>query len=391
MPKKLSFSTLAALPGLLTKLIAGEEISSNGKLSISALPISENFTLTPNPDSTTELNRIANALERIAEVLEREKPLSSADDSWLSLLNAPLTVPCNLSIPNYYKNDISLTIYTKPPQAKSAEKQILSKPKLEPAAIPSNQPIPVPASATLTSNPNILYRYLNELGINPVEATSLTLDKQLVQDKLDALASYLGKNFTECQDLYNLLKKNMVAPRKPFAYSLKGATSVKNGIIQEFCRLLKEADLLEYYTYQPKPDYNFELLASGKEQKYLSGSWVENCVKVEVAHLFSQNKQPYELLPNLQIVFQDNSKTELDLFFSFGKRIFCIETKMRPTSAQLKKYLNTIKPLKLDSKAILIVVVDKSEEECQKLSKEAAGVKVIRLENLQSNLLSLVK
>lgn len=378
MSKKLSLSTLAALPGLLTKIISGAEISSTGQLSIPTLSTSDTTILTPNLDSTLDFNRIANALERIAEVLEKQKPLSSTDNSWISLLNAPLAIPRNLSIPKYNKDDISLNVQAKPAQDISIPQRNLSEPMAETTII-------------LPSNQTILYKYLSERGISLVEAKLLTPDKQIMQTKLDALASYLGKNFTECQDLYNLLKKNMVAPRKSFAYNLKGATSIKNGIIQEFCRLLKEADLLEYYTYQPKPDYNFELKASGKEQKYLNGSWLENCVKLEIADLFAQSKQLYEALPNLQIVFQDNSKTELDLLFCLGKQIFCIETKMRPSSAQLKKYLNTIKPLKLDSKAVLVVVVDKSEEECQKLSKESAGVKVIRLENLASTLLSLVK
>jgi hypothetical protein len=179
----------------------------------------------------------------------------------------------------------------------------------------------------------------------------------------------------------------MVAPRKAFDFSLKGATATQNNRVQKFCRFLKEAELLEECTYQPKPEYNFKLKPTGKEQKYLSGAWLENYVKQEVARLAQpfvlKSGQPYEVQPNLEISFKDNSKAELDLLFAVGQRVYCVEAKTHSSPKIIQTSLNRIEGLGLDKRAILIVVTDKSEEECLKLSQVLGNIRIACLPTLE--------
>jgi hypothetical protein len=152
---------------------------------------------------------------------------------------------------------------------------------------------------------------------------------------------------------------------------------------------------MEEFTYQGKPDFNIQLKASGKEQKFLSGAWLEYYVKSEVDKIVKpyaeQTQQLYEVLPNLEIIFKDNSKAELDLLFALGPSIYCVEAKTRPGLANLKTFQNKIKPLGLETKSVMVVVLDKSEEECLKLSKALGNMPIIRLDRLEETLKDLLK
>jgi hypothetical protein len=350
--------------------------------------------LNPAASETTspELMRIATALERIATALE-ELTAANADISAIS----PKAEIDWITLPDA-EQPSALQVSEKTPPAIAVPKPPLVNPALNDstagkAITPAE--VQAPTLPIVAPENSVLRTYLNKRGITIQEQKeNPTPQKQAYQAKLDQLAFYLGQNFTDCQALYKAVKSNMLAPRQSFDYSLKGATADQNKLIREFCRLLKEAELLEEYAYQGKPEFTIQLKATGKEQKYLSGAWLENYVRQEVARIAQAYLQPdrrYEALSNPRIIFKDGSKGELDLFFALGQQIFCIETKMRPGQSDLTAYLERIKPLTLARKAILIVVVDKSQEECQKLSQALGKVQVIQLASLEPTLHFLLK
>ncbi|HEX2914494.1 MAG TPA: hypothetical protein VH186_27080 [Chloroflexia bacterium] len=434
------FPPQATLFKLLNKAVRQDlnlPVSATGNQSQSGASQSDpENTETPN----SELARIATALERIAASLEKlsgeQRDLSNEtghDDGWITLpdSNLPLSkesssdtkplLPLKIeqpatskpaSQPNSPANNAALAapIKTEPQasQPKAKVPAINSKPaakspdpasKVQADAKSGKTPAPQAgkqsAPPMTTANNSVLLKYLKECDITIQERKKkISPQEQAYLDKLDKLALHLGKNFTECQELYQELKKNIVAPRNSFTYSLKGFSAEQNNKVQNFCRLLKEAELLEEYSYQKKPEYTVRLKASGKEQKYLCGAWLEHYVKQEVARIvksYGNTKLRYEALANLEIIFKDTSKAELDLFFALGQEVFCVETKMRPSQAELENFLTRIKPLKLDNQALLIVVADKPEEDCQKLSQALGNVQIIRLANLEQSLTVLLK
>jgi hypothetical protein len=341
MPKKIK---LAALNGLLE--------------AINKPPANQNLS---------ELTRIAEALERIATALEKLTETQSYEDknSWITLPDfEPVTVN---SSPVHLNGTASVEVV--PPQ---------------PVAAKAVSGVPPAEKET------VLLKYLKERGIT-IEETKTKPDPQ-TEAKFDKIALHLGQNFAACEELYKLLKRNMVAPRSAFNYSLKGATQGQNQVVREFCRLLKDAGLLESMTYQGTPEYNLNLKASGKEQKYLSGSWLEYYVKQEVERLAQlYSGQPYTGLPNLKVVFKTGVKAELDLLFALGQTVFCVEAKLRPTLADLKAHVEKIRPLQLKHKQILIIVVDKTDEQCVELTSALGNVQIVRLANFEAHLSSLLR
>jgi hypothetical protein len=364
MPKKLILSplaleTLSALLGNISDQNGNLTVSKEGKPSQVALPEAELKIASSN---SRELHRIANALERIATSLEK------------LTFEPPILKPGQ----NGYSKAVDLPV-------------VLAKPSAQTS--PTATQLVQPQSATTSSNEhNVLLDYLKERGINVQEPTKKP--DPLYQAKLEKLALFMGQNLMACQELYKLLKHYMIAPRTVFSYSLVGATPDQNKLVRDFCTLLKEADLLEVYTYQGKPDYDIQLKSTGKEQKYLTGAWLEVYVKLEVKRLLqpyaAQSKQLYKALPNLHVVFKDATKAELDLFFAVGKAVFCIETKMRPNLVDLQTYLKKVKPLGLPNQNILIVIADKSAEECLEMTQALNGVQITRLGELEKALKSLI-
>jgi len=327
----------------------------------------------------SELGRIADALERIATALEK---LTSEEKAPFSKTNQNNK---NAQIPQI----IAPSTPTKPA---NLPKNKPVNPTIPKTKLPNNNKTPkLPTSTEI----GVLHKYLEKQGITVQKPKKkVTPEKMAYQVKLEELALFLGQNFATCKDLYRLLKVNMLAPRKPFSYSLIGASAEQNKLIRQFCQLLKDADFLEEFNYRGKPEFDIQLKASGKEQKFLSGAWLEYYVKFELDRIVkpyaAKTGQPYEALPNLQIIFKDKTKAELDLFFALGESIFCLEAKTQPVLANLKTWLNRVKPMGLENKAIMIVTLDKSEKECRKLGQELGNITIARLDNLEPTIHSLL-
>ena len=352
-------------------------------------PLEQAPTITEEP-SSPELQRIAIALERMATALEKltDNPKSieqqnHTEDAWITLPLASL---------NHHSSTNTRPLAAVEPVPKPTT-------TLSPTVEPPPASVAIATPDTPTSNPqpvqiteeSVILTYLKNRGIT----VNLTKPQEpSYQEKLERVAFHLGQNYTICKELYQQIRSNLTKPGKLFTYSLKGATIKPNIMVREFCRLLQEAELTEETSYQGAPEYNIQLRTTGKEQKFLCGSWLEYYAKLEIARIvrsyITNTGQLYEALPNLKITFQDNRATELDLLFAVGMQVFCVEAKMRPSQADLTKYLDRIKSLELDKKALLILVADKTEEECQQLSQALGNVTIARFDCLEEKIASML-
>ncbi len=368
------------------------------------------------PAPLSEISRIAAALERIASALEKLNveselnstqvyPNSNPENYWITLPDNDQTQMAKASFiaPLVAKEKAPVS----PPPAKLSPTPEPVKPKISLTTLPNLTPTrpnaPLPAvnglnRAVLAGNNSpgsVLHNYLNEQGISVQEAKKNdSPQEQAYQDKLVNLALYLGQNFSECKELYYMLKGSLITPNSTFSYGLKNFSAENKKKVRFFCHLLKGAGLLEVYLNQGTPECLIQLKTAGKEQKYLSGSWLEYYVKQEVARIarryHTQYSLSYEARSNLEIVFKDSSKTELDLFFALGQKVFCAEAKIRPNKAQLEAFLNRIKPLKLDHNSLLVVVADKTEKDCLELSQALGNLRIARLDNLEQSLTAML-
>ena len=383
MPGKPGSTLLANLAKTLNKL-TGQGLTESLPTSVSS----------PNqlpglPESDDDLHRLVEALERIATALEKlttDSPSAETEpeDYWITLSNVSLpqkTIPVNTQSPIQPNKTVAKKITT--PSQPTANKSPI-KPPVKPVTTNGTNSTPLKAPPKNT----VLFNYLKQHNITLQEPKKLTSQQQSYVAKLEKIALILGRNFEICHELYNLLKKNLVIPHNTFTYSLAGATPEQKQIIRQFCQLLKNAQLLETFSYQGKPDFKIELKATGAELNYVEGVWLEKYIKQEMERIvqayLTQPGMLYEALPNPKIVFSDSSNTELDLFFALGKRVFCVEAKMKPNAKDLTDYLSRITPLKLNPKQMLIVAADISEGDCKQLTGEL-GASVIGINNFEQD------
>lgn len=320
------------------------------------------------PTLTPELKRIANALERIAASLEKLAPVSPT---------APLqngTVKTETKVVTTQQN------ITNPPKNGA----------ISPATkVATTQQNPAAKPAPILAEPIVLRQYL--------EKHNITLDKSKTETdpKLERLAVYLGHNYAACEELYNLLKRNLNAPQEAFSYSLKEIVPAHKKIIRQFCHLLKVAGLLEEYSYHGSPDFKVQIKASGTEKKFINGAWLESSVRHEIVRIvepYGENsKQQFKIWSNVEITCKDGAKRELDVLFALGKKVYCVEAKLKPDKEELEEWVKRVKPLGLENKFLLVVAADKSIEECQKLRQTLGNVAITGLDNLEQTLLELVK
>jgi hypothetical protein len=335
------------------------------------------------PQTAADLNRIANALERIASSLEK-------------LTGEPKNNPV-ITPPQSPENKV-IQLESKNAQVKAP---VLVK-AITPATTNAVKPgiIEKVQLQTISSQDSVLDKYLKkkEIAVLAQKKQAFTPEKDEILDKL---ALHLGKNFTECKKLYLSLKAN--STNDSISYSLYGATAKENTKIRKFCSLLEGVNLLEDFEYLGSPVFSLQfkpINITNHYKNFIDGKWLERFLKQEVQRIIPllSPKLEHEVRSNLHIQFKNSPasetnspSTELDLLFSAGQHIFCIEAKTKARISNLESHLNKINPLGLPKQNILIVAAENSMEEHQELSQALNGINVVGLSNFEEALTTMIK
>lgn len=330
------------------------------------------LTSKSSTDNSTDLSRIAQALERIATSLEKltGSNIKTNEDNQVS---SGVKTSNSVAEPGPSKI-VTLTEKAKPtnPEKGSIEKNRFTSP-----------------APLIKQGP--LENYLAARGFRIISQNKVAKDQER-ENKLNQLASYMGQHFEEIVIFYQHLKQKAHAPYDGFTYSVKELAPNKQASIKNLCKKLKEVSLLEKLEFNGTSGEIIELKVAKKSQNYLTGEWFERYIEQKVKHILKKHcpaNFPRRYQPNIKICSKDGLAIELDFLFALKQQIFCIETKTNTHLQELRNYLKRIEPLKLENR-ILIVVTEKSNQECQQLSQALNGTKVVGLDNFEEALIALI-
>jgi hypothetical protein len=140
--------------------------------------------------------------------------------------------------------------------------------------------------------------------------------------------------------------------------------------ITRFCRDLYEYSFVAKYFYQKQEKIvRLTLQTSPKIVNFFNGEWMEWFVFMKLLDFFREKQLAAACLRNLSVIFQNEDKHELDVFFLINNEIpLCIECKTGEFRKDIEKYSVLRERLKLDETQFLICVIGLSEKQTQGLS-----------------------
>ena len=160
----------------------------------------------------------------------------------------------------------------------------------------------------------------------------------------------------------------------------KGYTSVKITLnkksqkdiqtITRFCKDLYEYSFVAKYFYQKQEKIiRLTLQTSPKIVHFFNGEWMEWFVFMKLLDFFREKQVPVACLRNLSIIFPNEDRHELDVFFLINNTTpLCIECKTGEFRQDIEKYSVLRKRLKLNETQFLMCVMGLSEKQTQGMS-----------------------
>ncbi|MCI5210069.1 MAG: DUF1887 family protein [Candidatus Electrothrix sp. ATG2] len=141
-------------------------------------------------------------------------------------------------------------------------------------------------------------------------------------------------------------------------------------VITRFCKDLYDYSFVAKYFYQKQEKIvRLTLQTSPKIVNFFNGEWMEWFVFMKLLDFFREKQVSVSCLRNLSVMFQNEDRHELDVFFLINGTIpLCIECKTGEFRKDIEKYSVLRERLKLDEAQFLICVVGLSEKQTQGLS-----------------------
>lgn len=262
-----------------------------------------------NEEELQVLKRIAIALEKIADNLEKEKPKSS--------LNLESEITDNETEPEEYiypfkKEEISV---------------------------------------------NHLIDKLEEKGIS----VKTYVDREEENTSLDNISKFMGTRYNDIKKVYETMKRFLNRPHG-FTLDLKNSTQNEITASCQLCTDLYNIAFLSDYRYDKSPKFFIHVTPNKIPIaiNFLTGHWLEIFIRKTVQDTIFSIPADIEFtyLINPQIILPNGNDFELDVVFLINDEIYWIEGKTGNYQHYINKYSEVANLLDIDKNHSFMVLTD---------------------------------
>jgi hypothetical protein len=200
---------------------------------------------------------------------------------------------------------------------------------------------------------------------------------------LDKIALFIGKRYLFVKDLLMNVKRSLNTGRV-FRMDLRNYSQEEIASITQLCSNLHQIAFLQEYKYFKSPDYI--LLASPnripKVINFFTGGWLERYIKNTIIEIISSCPEnlSYSYLMNPQIILPNGDDFELDLIFRIEDEFFWFEAKTGDYQRYVEKYSRIAKILKLDNDHAYMILTDITKDGAQAL-RTLFHMNVVRIDD----------
>ncbi len=299
-----------------------------------------------NPELASLLARIATALERIANAVDKSAATDANGEG------------------DTLQNDCS------------------TKTSLPVAGCTAAKPLVSPQSTCNTSIAN----FLADRGIK----VNAVPQAEAADDVLNSLAKRLGEDYDALRALHSNIKRNM-QHGGTFTLSLKECAADDISRVCQYGHTLHEHAFLEDFRY-----VRSQRLISAKTticpmaQNFFAGKWLERYVLLLVQEAVEEVAEisDFQYLLNPKVVLPNGNDFELDLVFQVHDSFFWIEAKSANYQQHIQKYANIVQIMKLDAKHSILVLPD---TEIARQLTALYNITVLPMSQMKESLITTIK
>jgi predicted RNase H-like HicB family nuclease len=209
--------------------------------------------------------------------------------------------------------------------------------------------------------------YLAEVGLQL--KPSLPPSNDAEEKALERLAGFMGERYSAFEGLYARLKSAAARGGADFQYSLSALSQQDIGTNTQICLWMKEAGLLEKYTYSSKQRRIYARPSKeGKHQGFLTGGWFERYVRQRVQLSLRRRNIAHDLEANPLILYPNGDRFEVDLLVRTPNRFVLVECKTGEFDEALDRHQRIASDLRIPAKQVLYVLLGIPEPVLDELS-----------------------
>lgn len=216
--------------------------------------------------------------------------------------------------------------------------------------------------------------YLAEVGLQL--QLSRNGGPEAEEKALDRISGFMGERFVSIEGLYDKLKTAATKSGSAkggveFQYSLKSSSQQDIGNTTQLCVLLKDAGVLQSYTYSNAQRRVYAKLSTeGRFQNFVTGGWLERFVKQETSMALKRRNLQHDLLYNALIVYPNGDKFEVDLLVRTLNMFMMVECKTGNYEEALDRHVRMAQDLRIPPKQVLYVLLGVDEKVLDELARQ---------------------
>lgn len=212
-------------------------------------------------------------------------------------------------------------------------------------------------------------------------------EREEENSELDNLSYFMGSRFSDIKVVYERIKRNLNYS-SGFRIDMKNFSQSTVSSSCQLCTLLYNIAYLSEYKYLKSP--KFVLCATPNKIpaaiNFLTGHWLEYFVKYTMLKIINglPYKVDYSYIINPQIVLPNGNDFELDVVFSVNGVMYWIEAKTGAYQNFIDKYSKIAKMMTEISDRMFLVLTEVPSPETIKIIERSFGINVIYVEDFEN-------
>lgn len=186
----------------------------------------------------------------------------------------------------------------------------------------------------------------------------------------DEVALSLGEQYDLLKEVSDRIARTQRKGYTSVTLNFSNYSQKEVQALTSFCQDLYEYSFIAKYFYQNKEKRaHLTLQTTPVIVKFFNGEWLEWFVFMKLLSVFKEKRVRFSCLRSLDIVFPNEDKHELDIFFLINEKIpLCIECKSGEFRSMIEKYAKLRNRLQIEKPSFLLLALGLSDEQSRGLT-----------------------
>ncbi|GAK61147.1 hypothetical protein Despr_0885 [Candidatus Vecturithrix granuli] len=186
----------------------------------------------------------------------------------------------------------------------------------------------------------------------------------------DEVALSLGDQYDLLKEVSDRIARTQRKGYTSVTLNFSNSNQKEIQALTAFCQELYEYSFVAKYFYQNKEKRaHLTLQTAPAIVKFFNGEWLEWFVFMKLLSVFKEKRVRFSCLRSLDIIFPNEDRHELDVFFLINEKIpLCIECKSGEFRSMIEKYVKLRNRLQIERPFFLLLVLGLSDEQSRGLT-----------------------